>query len=695
MLLYYDRRFETIAFGIKALKEALVREKIFFVEKFLSSFTGNSDGKAIIVSFEAQKVRKIPEGIEAGGFEIFVDKNAIYVTGKDHSGAMTGLLDLAETIQLFGIEAVTSKMENPFMKMRGIKYNLPFEPYDNGDPFEKNIKTCLDKAYWEKFIDFLAMSRYNCLSLWSEHPYHLMFRLEKYPQTCPYSDVELEKFMDLFRFIFRHARNRGIDVYIITWNIRLTPFVAKGLSLPEAVGDMEDRYNAIYDKFNHIPRNIEEFDAVRQHSEVVKDYIKECIKTLVTTYRDLKGIGTSCSEEMVGRAPIRQQWVAETYLEAIKESGRNIPFIHRTNASNGKITKELFIDKYPYEEKYISWKYSNAHMYSHPEPQFEKLWGAWDGMELDNVKVIYTVRNDDIHTLRWGNSEYISAYVKGMNKPYVQGYYWGADGYIWGDDFQHVDHKHKTWKYDFERHWYQFELLGRMGYNPDTPEVVWISKFKERYGEAWGVDIYYALKAASRIIPAVNRLFWINYDFESHPESLMTVFGFKTVLDVLEGKAMPGSGTLSIREFVEKADKGEDCEGETPEDIIKIISGSVDALRTLVSTLLDKIPCEYQDSDLGCTLEDLKAWAELGEYYFYKISAALKLAWFEATGDEKRRFEAVALLQKGLLAWEKLSAIWASHYLPYRMVRSKYMFGWSYYIDEVRKEIELARYYLP
>ena len=32
---------------------------------------------------------------------------------------------------------------------------------------------------------------------------------------------------------------------------------------------------------------------------------------------------------------------------------------------------------------------------------------------------------------------------KGHEEAYVHGFYWGADGYIWGMDFQHVDFKHK------------------------------------------------------------------------------------------------------------------------------------------------------------------------------------------------------------------------------------------------------------
>lgn len=693
MVIYYDNRFDTICFGINELKKALNERSIFFVERPVSTFTANVKEKCLAASFVKQGLHKPAGEVERGGFEIAVDGNVIYLTGIDHQGIMYGLLDIAETISFYGLDQVQYKLENPFLKLRGIKFNLPFEPFDNGDPFEKNIDTCLDIDFWKEYIDFLARNRYNCLSLWSEHPFHMMFRLEKYPETCPYSDAELEKYKDLYKFIFGYAQKRGIDVYLITWNIRINPFIAKGLGLPEELGDMSKQFTVAYDARNGIPNNSAEFWAVRQAQGVIKDYFKECIKTLVMTYPDLKGIGTNCAEEMVGSPEERQDWVIETYLQGIKESGRDIPFIMRTNMGNGKAAKK-FMDLYPSNTKYISWKYSNAHMYSSTHPQFEKLWGAWDGVNTDEVSVLYTIRNDDYHTFRCGDPGFLIKYIKGMKKPYVHGFYWGADGYIWGMDFQHVDFKHKTWKYDFEKHWYQFELLGRLSYNPDLDEDVWINKFNRRYG-IWGEEIFDLMAAASTIIPAVNRVFWINYDFEWHPESLLAVEGFKTVIDFMNGKSMPGTGTIGIREFVESKLKGEMPEGETPEDILEILKNSVEYLNENINVLENSVPEDYLGGDLLCTILDLKAWKELGSYYYKKINAALKLVFYEHTGNEALKNEAISFLESAVDSWINLAHIWSSHYLPYKMARVKQIFGYSYYIDDVKRDIELARTVTP
>ncbi|MBW7461788.1 hypothetical protein K0U00_47835, partial [Paenibacillus sepulcri] len=130
----------------------------------------------------------------------------------------------------------------------------------------------------------------------------------------------------------------------------------------------------------------------RQNSELVKRYIHEMVLQLLLTYPDLKGLGTSASEWMDGDGYDRERWIYDTYVQAIRQSGRDIPFIHRTNTqSAGKEIKDVVLKHFEPSRFYISWKYSNAHAYSHPRPQFESLWNAWEGIDLDRTQILFTV----------------------------------------------------------------------------------------------------------------------------------------------------------------------------------------------------------------------------------------------------------------------------------------------------------------
>ncbi|MDC7233621.1 MAG: hypothetical protein PQJ58_10340 [Spirochaetales bacterium] len=693
MILYYDKRIQCISFGMEKVKQALGTG---FIEKNLKTFDHSPDLTALVVRFSHGHWEIVPQcdcnpELKAEGFEIIRKGKVIYLNAYDRVGAMYGLLDIAETISNEGLDAVKDKIANPFHEKRGIKHNLPYEPYDEGSPFSENRETMMDIGYWKAYIEMLAANRYNTLSLWSENPFPMMFRLDKYPGTCPYTEQELARYKECYHFIFEYAWQLGISTYLITWNVRLTPAIASGLGLPAELGDMNDRYDVIRDNREGIPNESADLDVSRCHLPVIQDYMKECIKTLCLSYKYLTGIGTTSSEEMSGPTEERVHWVKQAYLEGIRESGRQMPFIFRTNLTSSESIVDDFMKDYSFGEKYLSWKYSNAHMYSSPEPMFEKEWKAWDDVSLDGLNLIYTVRNDDFHTFRGGSYPFIKAYIKGMKRhPKAKGFYWGADGYVWGRDFQHVPHKHMTWTYDWEKHWNQFMLLGRLGYDPETAQDIFIREFERQYSKAVGASFFNGCNAAMEILENLQRTSWINYDFESHPESLITVTGFRSVLDYLDRKAMAGIGTLSLDETAQNIVNGVQEDREDALDCIEGIVKATAAVENEIKAIETNCSQDMMGGAIECALLDLKCWAYLGQYYVKKLSAALDLCCLRCSGDERYRASAVKHLEEAVQPFEDLAAAWSSHYMPYKMVRSKYMFGYSYYIDDVKKDIRLA-----
>ncbi|MDR1536585.1 MAG: glycoside hydrolase family 20 zincin-like fold domain-containing protein [Clostridiales bacterium] len=662
------------AFGVKILTSSLKIKGVPVYEERISKYSAaSSDEDAAVVRLQSEKERTLqPEG-----YSIRRVGRTVHLLGADPTGAMYGLMEIAEKSQHCGWDEISDCDGSPFLKMRGVKFNLPHNAYAEGEIFEKNRKIVEDKDFWLDFIDFLAKNRYNCLSLWTENPFEVMIRLDKYPLATKLSDSELEKSKELYKFIFRHAKMRGIETYIITWNLRISNDIAKGLGLPAEIGSM-----------NHDRKSIK----LRQQQEIIKDYFREAVKTLVLTYPELTGIGTSNSEELDGSARQREQWVADTYLAALKELNCSIPFIHRTNMSSGSIAQDMFLSQYECDKKYVSWKYSNAHMYSHPLPAFEELFGAWGSQDMSKVKVIYTVRNDDFHNLRGCSPDFLAAYFKGMKKPYVEGFYWGADGYLWAGEFQHVKHKHVNWKYSFEKHWMQFEMIGRLSYDPSLESDIWIRKFTSLYGGKAGPAVFSGLCAGVNMLCAVNRLIWLDYDFQWHPETLLSKKGFRSILDFMDSEAMPGTGCISIKGSVSGKLSGERLEGENLEDILELLDKELGVLDRCVRIVKNAGKAR---GELECVFLDMQAWAALGGYYRLKFKAAAALLTYAETREQNLKSEAVVYLEQALCLWKELSLIGASHYLPYRMARVDQTFGWGYYIDEVEEDITRALEFQP
>lgn len=657
----------TVEYGVQILEQALRERQIPVYLDWVDHCPFSPETLCICVRTRPQK------GVSAESFAIRRENNRICLDGGGDAGTMYGLFELAEAVRYHGVEQIPEGNWSPFLEKRGVKFNLPFQTYAEGDPFIKNRETVKKFAFWRDYIDFLARNRYNCLSLWSENPFEMMLELSKYPEASGVPAEERRRNRELFTKILAHARARGIQTYMITWNVRISPGIAKGLGLPWELGARD------WD-----PRSI----GLRQHAEVIKDYFREAIKTMIYTFPDLTGLGTSNSEEMVGTAKEREQWVVDTYLAALKEVGYPIPFIHRTNMSNGPVAQEMFLSQCKDADTYISWKYSNAHMYSHPKPQFEKLMHAWDGQDMNDVQVLYTVRNDDFHNLRGCDPVFLAEYFKGMKKPWVKGFYWGADCYIWAGEFQHAPNSHLQWEHAYQKHWMQFVMLGRLGYDPELPETVWTDMFTWRYGEN-GQSVYNGLTAGVRILCGVNRLFWINYDFQWHPESLLSTTGFKTVADFMEGEPMPGVGVIGLQEYVTAKLAGKTPQGETPEDIFSLMEKQIAVLEDSIRSV-ESDP-EAHAGELECILFDLMAWKALGRYYLCKFRAASDLLFYRQTAEEEYKRQAVALLEEGLSHWKELAEMGNRHYLPYTMPRVRKTFGWGLYTGEAARDIYLAK----
>lgn len=597
-------------------------------------------------------------------------------------GLLYGCLEVADLVRAGrwaddGLEV----RKSPSLAVRGVKFNLPYEPYSNGDPFKENLETCFDPEFWRDYLDELARNRYNCLSLWSLHPFHLMVSSPEFRGANPFTDEEIADHERFFHALFGHARERGIDIYLFTWNIYLPEPVARGLGLPAALANSSEG-----------TETINRWDAARarQRAPQVSAYYEEMIYRLLVTYPELDGIGTSGSEAMSGTGSEKEQWVVDTYLRGIERSGRRVKFLNRTNMQSTADIIALAKPRIDPSRFYISWKYSIAHCYSHPRPAFEDLQHAWDGVDLEETQLLFTVRNDDVHTHRWGDVEYVREYVRAIvEKNYVHGFYWGADGYLWARDFQHVDHGHKAWRWDFERHRLQFQLWGRLAYDPDTASEVFERLGRIDHGDD-ASNLYEGLRHASRIIPAVNRLCWRDLDFQWHPEGCLTRdHGLRTVLDFLDSSPMPGVGTIGIREFA-KTERNGGTSAETPLDVIALLTEESRTADEFAAAAEDRDPA-WREPLATCAILDLRATAALGRYYAAKIEAALELARAEERDEPERALRAAELLDEAVEHWTALSFFWSQHYRPYQMARVDRIFGYPFYLDDVRRDVHLAR----
>jgi hypothetical protein len=623
---------------------------------------------------------------------------AVLATGA--VGAMYGSLDLAEAIRLGTLSGLHDGDHTPFIANRGIKFNIPLDARtpsysDAGDSAQQNIPEVWDIAFWHELLDELARQRYNVLSLWNLHPFPSMVRVPEYPDVA-LADVmrttdkfdssydltgrdmvrpsllahlqvvkkmTIEQKIQFWRAVMDYAHDRGIDVYLFTWNI-----FTWGTDGKYGITSAQDNPTTI-------------------------DYFRKSVAATLLTYPRLAGIGITAGESMENLKGefSKEKWLANTYGKAIEDvkkvqPDRTVLLVHRMNQA---ILKDILPEWKDYPGTFeLSYKYSVAHMYSLTNPPFAKR----DLVDMPaGMRTWMTVRNDDIYSFRWGDPEFARAYLRGMPGPDVlAGFNMGPDGYTWGREFISTEPDTPR-QLVIKKQWYSFMLWGRLSYEPSLPDSLFQRTLAVRYPTAPADKLFAAYQASSKIIPEINRFFWAGggNDLAWFPEACLSHpkhHGFYTVEDFVKGATTPGSGMLSIHEYTDAIVKGSPITGTTPPQVAEQLR--TDASHALA--LLDAMPGAGSDKELRLTLGDLHAMSYLGTYYADKIMGATELAGFQATGQSERRSAAVQYLTAATEDWKRYTATATRQYRPQLLTRVGYV-DLNALTEKVEDDVRLAR----
>jgi hypothetical protein len=581
---------------------------------------------------------------------------------------MYGALDFAEQLDLRG--SVREKRIEPALGIRALKFNIPLP--GTGYLSEEDLANnqwfwSLD--YWRKFVDMAARNRYNALTFWSAHPFDRMVRIPKYPEATDIPPAELDRNIAFFRKLFQMAADRGLDTYLVTWNIHVSRAFAAGHNIP-----------------------VSGFD-----SPLVRDYQREAIKALFATYPTLTGMGTTAGERMPNKMTAREKldWVAETYFAALRQVGKPVPFILRYWQSEPEaMAAMLDAVKYP-APVYLDIKYNGEHMYSSTRPHV--LDRRWIDLAHGRYQLLWHLRNDCLFILRWGDPDFARDVVRHMAGPDTAGFVEGSELDVPGSDRIHTPaaQVHLDWEYKFEKHWFRYMLWGRLGYFADEPDETWRDHFTRRFGAA-GPDTFEAMRQAGRIVPLITSYHWNYMNGDWYPEG--SVGSWNTSYEQSRVNYRRAALYHDIRTYIfnntidpEYANIPEylaASKATGPLDVAgRLASYGRAALRSIAAA---RGKVERGRKEFACTEMDLQAYGNLGIYYAEKLRGAAHLARFLFSGDAREQRQAVDRLQGAAAAWRAVVAATEHHYIPHEV----WLFGqfdWKRYLPDVERDIEIAR----
>ncbi|MGE0407248.1 MAG: hypothetical protein AB7O65_13210, partial [Candidatus Korobacteraceae bacterium] len=602
-------------------------------------------------------------------------KDIIAILGADAAGAMYGALDIAEALRLGTLTALSDSDHAPRIAQRGIKFNIPLDARtpsysDNSDAAQANIPEMWSFDFWREFLDEMARHRYNVLSLWSLHPFPSMVMVPEYPDvalndvkrtTVPMDDTYSRRGIDMvrpellehletvrtmsigekiafWREVMQYASDRGIDVYVITWNI--FPFGAEG------------KYGI----------------TSKQDNQKTIDYFRASVRELVLTYPLLAGIGITAGEQMEEREDefSKEKWLWKTYGEGVRDAlklqpGRKFTLVHRYHQTRND---EIFREFKDYPGRFdLSFKYSIAHMYSIPDPPYiQELLPALGGERRTWLEW----RTDDVYSFRWGSPQYAREYINNVAGPdKIIGFFMGPDGYVLGREFlSKVPHTPR--QPVISKQWYSFLLWGRLSYDPHITDAHLQQIVGHRLSPSDPALLSKAWADASMTFPLITRFFWGDIDLRWFPEACLshpTHRGYYTVRDFMEVETMPASGVIPILEWRKSVLAGGAADGITPIELAETLEKhSASALAAL-----PKLRTTGMSKELAETLMDIEAMSHLGRYYALKIRAAATLALYDRNSETSKKQEAILHLQSAVEAWRAYANAYTANYTQPRL----------------------------
>jgi hypothetical protein len=677
---FFDPAVEQIRFAACDVKAALENEK-FTVEMLpVASLTAAYPNKKVVIAaasnaaaaavLATQKGNKVAGlGEQAYGLRTTeTPQKSFWALGGDANGAMYGGLQIAENIKFHRFTGSYDNEEAPAILNRGIKLNLPFDKGSltygraKASGINNAIHNVWDMTFWTTWLDEMARYRYNVISIWNNHPFTSMIKLPDYPDVA-IQDVtdfagkkkvmSLDEKIEFWRKVMAYAKSRGFDFYLVNWNIWTDGATGK-------YGITDDRKKAAT-------------------NQATIAYLRKCMTTLWETYPDLDGFGITQGEHMSEDDADNSVFLGKTFGlgmvdYAKRHPDRKLTFIHRWHLADFTTLKNNFRElmALPNVKFEMSYKYSLAHMYSAALPQ------RMDEKQIkplreNKLRSWLTVRNDDFYYHNWGEPDFARAYINGMiNKgDWFVGFYMGSDGYCPTRTF-FSKHSVTQGLLEVQRQWYMFMLWGRLSYNPATADTVLKHHLALRYPEVSSESFFAAWTRASSGLPKVGDLITgtLGRDNQWWPEACQSDDGFLTVTDFGEAKASKGSALGSIAETASGQLNDRKSAYALADEI------EADALSALGLVTPMKAAA---NSDLGVTINNIKAMSYLTLYYAYKIRGATHL---KAGEKEKARTG----LGSAYCWWMKYSNLMDSMYHGMAMARTVDLPNWHAHDQSVLKE---------
>ncbi len=661
----------------------------YAVEKLESQLTASGGSFSITTNKQEANLRLqvLPQtDIDAeknDGFSLSKNDGAFVLSSECSRGLLYGLLDINEQLSdHVSWSQMKEKSIHAHHDFRAIKFNLPWYSYRSGEHLAMHMETCRDLKYWESFLDMMVENKFNALTLWNMHPYMYMVKSVSFPKASPFSDEEMAEWEMFWKGLFQMAKDRGIDTYIVNWNI----------FLPEA---FSKEYGAASYSSESGAGHFGDGDT----NPDIEAYTREMVTLTLNKYKNLTGIGLTLGERMGGMdSEQRRDWVDRTLIAGLKAADRPARLIYRAPLSAGKsnggsvsvtteqITREAIEKMDLPNDVWIEFKFNWSHGHSSP-----KLSIVHGGMLTDTYwkpysekyKCVWTMRNEDFFVLRWGDPDFIREFLDLNSQKYVGGCIIGSETYIPAKDF-FTKEEFRAWDYAFERQWLFYKVWGNLLYNRSTPDTYFAKALAGKFNLKDGEKLLEAWKLASKNPNRFASFHGGTWDATICSEGFTTNNGKFIDINNFIYHPVLDSIYVNIPDFI-----AGNYNEKTQISPIQLADETENQSVHLLE-LLNELRKDGVSNGLELELTDIEFWANYGLYFASKIRAGVALESFRNGKDLAGQKTAVENLEKGRLYWNNLVELAEKYNVSSMPHQFDKQFSWRKHIVDVENDIAIA-----
>ncbi len=590
----------------------------------------------------------------------------LLLSGKDATGLMYVLLEMARKVKLYGMEAL-GKAENyceaPDNRVRCMDRYIVGH-LDN--------EWFLNDEFWDTYLEKLAYARFNrfCLivgfdTAYMAPPYPFFLPpLDKYPQVKALKIIaqDAQENLEQLKKIGEKCHEHGLKFVFATWQQR--PWTAEQEKMVEGLPEREKELSEYcYEGLKALLCAVPEIDVVQFRvnlesgvgSEVsAEDFWNHCIDAVADAGKivgkdfimDLRAKGLT--EDMVTHAfdeNLQVEVPTKYWCEHVA-----LPY-HIPAMRSEELAQ---LDNYNHSRRY-----SYADMLKKPK-RYSLIFRLWN----------YGSTN----LFLWGDADYARRFAKSCSIGGSAGYQVNAPLSLkYGHELTHKKHwdifkeekmRYGVWEED--RFWSWYTIFGRLGYNTQADSEIWQSEFALHFGSG-AEAAEKALSAASKILPLITTVhmpvhpslrYWPEMNtgwalFEENNIDESELYNYYKHLTY--GSTEPSDHQLfyGIDEYVHDRISGKLKGKYTPHQYAAWLGQLADRTEKYLQETL--ICSEADEAELLAFKTDLEMLIDLGRYHAAKILAALYIE--TAKTEEKPEILKLALSYMRVAAdfWHQLS----------------------------------------